>query len=464
MMKSLTVCLLFSMFWAIICCNPKKEDQPTEKSPIQPWSENPFYWEYRGNPILLLGGTIDDNLFQINHLQTHLDSLAAIGGNYVRNTMSDRDEGNEKAFAANSEGKYDLNQWNDNYWEKFENLLKWSQEKNIIVQIEIWDRFDHSRAEWLTDPFHPKNNVNYTYEASGLDSLYPNHPGSNEQPFFFSVPTLDNNQVLLPYQKAFVKKLLSISLNYDNVLYCIDNETKGVEEWAVFWADFIHDIAGEKQVYLTQMWDDWDIKSDMHKRTMDHPDRYQFIDMSQNSHNTGQQNWDNAQYIFDYIKDQPRPVNSTKIYGSPTSPWLNRGIDGEHAVQTFFRNVLGGFASSRFHRPPAGLGLSERSINAIRSIRVIEEKVKFWEVTPANGLLSGLESNEAFLAAREGEKYVIYFPGSGKVQIDLKGEYELNWLDVTKGSWLEEENILNEQNSNISPPLNTGSIGVMLKK
>src|SRR3546814_4965363 len=53
--------------------------------------------------------------------------------------------------------------------------------------------------------------------------------------------------------------------------------------------------------------------------------------------------------------------NSTKIYGSHTSKWTNRGINQEHAVQTFFRNILGGFAGSRFHRPPSGLGLSPRS-------------------------------------------------------------------------------------------------------
>lgn len=455
-------CLIF-----ITSCGQKVDHEEQPQTGIRPWSENPSYLEYQGNPVLLLGGTIDDNLFQINHLQSHLDSLAAIGGNYVRNTMSDRDEGNVKAYAANSEGKYDLDQWNENYWQKFENLLKWSQEKDITVQIEIWDRFDHSREQWQTDPFNPKNNVNYTYEASGLDSLYPNHPGSNEHPFFFTVPSLDDNQVLLPYQEAFVKKLLSISLNYDNVLYCIDNETKGLEEWAVFWAAFIHQNAGEKQVYLTQMWDDWDIKSDMHKRTLDHPDQYQYIDMSQNSHNTGHLNWENAQYIFDYIKDQPRPVNSTKIYGSKTSPWLNRGIDGEHAVQIFFRNVLGGFATSRFHRPPAGLGLSSPSIKAIKAIRKLEEKVKMWEIVPRMDLLSENEKNEAYLAAKEGEKYVIYFPREGEVTLDLNlndDDFELYWFDIVNEKWMEKEPFSEGEKLTLVPPMETGSFAVILKK
>lgn len=448
-------------------CKQREDQEEKPKTGIQPWSENPSYWEYNGKPVLLLGATDNDNLFQNQNLKSHLDSLAAIGGNYVRNTMSDRDEGDLRAFHKNETGKYDLSQWNPEYWEKFQNLLTWAEERDIIVQIEIWDRFDHAREEWKTDPFNPTNNVNYTYEEAQLDSLYPDHPGSNKQPFFFTVPTLQDNKVLLPYQEAFVKKLLSISLDYDNVLYCIDNETKGVEEWAVYWADFIHQNAGEKQVFLTQMWDDWDITSDMHKRTLDHPERYQYIDMSQNSHNTGQLNWDNAQYIFDYIKDKPRPVNSTKIYGSQTSPWTNRGIDADHAVQTFFRNVLGGFASSRFHRPPAGLGLSAPSMKAIKGIRKIEEEVKMWEIQPRMDLLSGNEKNEAYLSAKAGEKYLIYFPEDGEVNIDINsgsGNFELRWLDISNEEWIDKKEVRSGEMLTLKTPIATGSFALILKK
>jgi hypothetical protein len=32
---------------------------------IQPYGTNPRFWQYRGQPALLLGGSKDDNLFQI---------------------------------------------------------------------------------------------------------------------------------------------------------------------------------------------------------------------------------------------------------------------------------------------------------------------------------------------------------------------------------------------------------------
>ena len=125
---------------------------------IQPYATNPHYWQYQNQPVVLLGGSEADNCFQIPNLKAHLDLLVSVGGNYVRNTMSDRpDHGYEiKAFGQNADGLYDLDTWNDAYWQKFSDMLRWTAERQIFVQIELWDRFDHSQGNWDTDPFNPK--------------------------------------------------------------------------------------------------------------------------------------------------------------------------------------------------------------------------------------------------------------------------------------------------------------------
>jgi hypothetical protein len=66
--------------------------EPAEGNRIQPYADNPFYWQYKANPVLLLGGSDDDNLFQWtgSKLPDQLELLKSVGGNYVRNTMSDR--------------------------------------------------------------------------------------------------------------------------------------------------------------------------------------------------------------------------------------------------------------------------------------------------------------------------------------------------------------------------------------
>jgi hypothetical protein len=405
---------------------------------IQPWSANPRYWQFKGQPVLLLGGSKDDNLFQIPDLKEHLDEMAAVGGNYIRNTMSDRnDKGFEVyPFKQLPDGKYDLDQWNDEYWRRFDNLLRWTAERDIIVQIEVWDRFDYSTRNWPPHPCNPKNNVNYTAEQSGLAAEYPAHPGQNKQPFFFTTPRQRKNTVVLKYQRRFVEKMLSYSLRHDHVLYCMDNETSAQEEWGAYWADFIKQRAQQagQRVCVTEMWDAWDLKADEHKRTFDHPERYDFCDVSQNNQKKGQEHWDNFQWVRQRLAARPRPLNTTKTYGADGGRFGNNR-DG---LERWWRHVLGGAASARFHRPDSGLGLSDPAKAALRAARRLETLLKLWEVEPANHLLSARADNEAYLAARPGRVYALYFTDGGAVGLDLKnapGRFEARWIDLATGDW-----------------------------
>ncbi|NLW49247.1 MAG: hypothetical protein GXY85_00190 [Candidatus Brocadiaceae bacterium] len=436
-------------------------DAAREARRIRPYAGNPRYWQHKGRPVVLLGGTVDDNLFQIPDLEEHLDLLASVGGNYIRNTMSDRpDQGYEvKAFKRLDDGRYELNQWNDVYWDRFETMLRLTAERDVVVQIELWDRFDHSRGNWESDPFNPGNNVNYTFEESGLAPEYPEHPLHNKQPFFFTVPTLQNNAVVLPFQKKFVDKVLSYTLPHDHVLYCMDNETCGVPEWGAYWAGYIRDRArgAGVTVELTEMWDQWDVTGPMHRATFDHPELYTFVDISQNSQTTGEANWDNAQWVRAYLADHPRPMNETKIYGADTSKWLDRGIDSTHGMQTFWRNILGGFASSRFHRPPSGLGLSETAQAQLRSARLLLAELDIFRCEPDSGhsLLVGRETNAAYLTRIDGEQYAVYFPDGGRVGLDLRratGRFECRWLAVDGSRWAGTREVSGGDVVPLAPP------------
>ena len=80
--------ILLLVFWGLNCT--PAEEEPARPGRIMPFEKNPSYWQYEGRPVLLVGGTDDDNLFQLPHLEEHLDLLASVGGNYIRNTMSSR--------------------------------------------------------------------------------------------------------------------------------------------------------------------------------------------------------------------------------------------------------------------------------------------------------------------------------------------------------------------------------------
>lgn len=414
---------------------------------IQPSTENPRYWQYKDKPVLLLGASNDDNLFQWPQdlLIPHLNLIQESGANYVRNTMSDRnDKGFELyPFLQVANGQYDLNKWNEEYWDRFEFFLSESHKRNIIVQIEIWDRFDYSRNNWITNPYNPKNNINYSSEETGLAYEYPLHPVQNKQPFFFTTPLQRNNQLLLKIQNRFVSKLLSISLNYNHVLYCMDNETSAEEEWARYWAEFVLDkgkVAGQK-ICVTEMWDNWDLTSQPHKYTFDHPELYSFCDVSQNNQQKGQVHWDNFQTIRNYISNQPRPLNTVKTYGADG----NRHGNTKNGLERWWRHVIGGAASARFHRPPSGLGLSDLSANSIKVAREIEKLVKFWELIPGNKLLTDREENEAYLAMKPSETYLVFFTNGGEVEINLSDvdkSFVLKWFDIRNGTLVEEKDVV----------------------
>jgi hypothetical protein len=122
---------------------------------------------------------------------------------------------------------------------------------------------------------------------------------------------------VLAYQEAFVGKLLSISLDYDHILYCISNESTASEQWSRYWARFVRDRARQAGVNIevTEMWNAHDLTDPMHRRTFDHPDLYSFVDTSQNNLRDGQTHWNNMQAARRMVADPPRPMNNNKIYG-----------------------------------------------------------------------------------------------------------------------------------------------------
>lgn len=430
--------------------------------------ENPRYWSIDGQRTILIGGSDDDNLFQMDDLAEHLDLLVSVGGNYVRNTMSSRDAGNlwpfMQAYATsgdplsalsgwernldrlrswyrNSDAAYplyDLTQANPEYWDLFENFLRMTAERRIIVQIEIWDRFDFAREPWSQNPFNPMNNINYSAGESRLDTEYPEHPGRNRSHFFRTVPDLLMNEILLPYQQAYVNKLLSISLKYDNVLYTISNETSGDAPWSAYWARYIRAKATEagKTVYITEMWSSWDLSDPIHDRTFNAPELYDYVDVSQNNHQKGQQHWDKLHQQWQRLTPGPRPLNNVKIYGADGG----RFSTSDEAVERFWRSLLGGSASARFHRPEQsfGLGLGTLAQSQLRSADMLFRRVDMTSLSPTLDLLTDREPNEAYLATNHNSQYVLFFPNGGSVTLEITSSADSLtgiWMDIDRSEW-----------------------------
>ena len=411
-----------------------------DKNRIQVYKENPQYWQHKSEPVLLLGGSVEDNLFQIPDIKEHLDLLRSVGGNYVRCTMSCRDEGNIWQFNE-VEGLYNLDQWNEEFWQRFNNFLRLTAERDIIVQIEVWATFDYYRLNWDINPFNPKNNVNYTFEQTNLPEVVDSHPTQTENNFFWSVPAENNQRIVLKYQEKFVDQILFYSLKFDHVLYCIDNETSVTPEWGKFWAEYIQAKANDAEVNVetTEMWDSHNLFHTQHQNTLDHPELYSFCDASQNNHQRGQKHWDNAQEFRAQL-NPVRPINSVKIYGSDQYHFG----DDQDGLERFWRNVFGGMASARFHRPPSGLGLGPLACRHLKSMRMLTDNIRIFSCQPNNHLLSNRRENQAYALANIGKEMVVYFPEGGTIDIDLSlfdADLTLQWLDINQSEWLNQMSV-----------------------
>lgn len=406
-------------------------------------SGNPYYWEYNGKQSVLLGGSVEDNLFQIDGLAEHLDLLASVGGNYVRNTMSSSDSGNVWAFKQLENGKYDLREWNDVYWRRFEDFLNETAKRNIIVQIEVWETFDFYRQNWEVNPFNPKNNINYDSRKSKLAETVDTHPTYTENNFFRSVPTQMALPNVLDFQQRFVDKMLSYSLPHSHILYCMDNETSVSSDWGKFWAKYIQQkakLAGQ-DVYTTEMWDPHDLSHPFHAETFDNPDIFTFVDISQNNHQSSDSHWVNGLQQIERLRvmGNIRPVNNVKIYGNDGG----RHKTTRDGIENFVQNVLMGCASARFHRPTSGQGLNQKAQAVIKSMRELSDRMAFFKGIPNNDLLLAREQGEAYCRAIPDEEYAIYFPEGGEIELDLtqfKGTPGVVWLNVLSSEWTAKAN------------------------
>lgn len=451
-----------------------RASQPSNEGCIRPYAKNPRYWEYKGVPVLLLGGSKTDHIFLLEDLKEHLDEMVSVGGNYVRNTMSQREGLELKPYKLLSDKKFDLNQWNTTYWKRFSNCLKWCKARDIIIQIEVWDRFDYSQDCWLNSPWRPANNVNYTSEQCGLANNYPAPAWRDRQPFFHTIPGMGRYtkqyDVVRGFQERFVTKMLSYSLEYPNVLYCMNNETSTPVKWGQYWMTFIKNKAAEKgaEVYVTDMFDDvWKPQTSAKLRqALDAPGVYAFLDISQvNSRTFNEAQWKNLEWIVRQASRHPRPLNHTKIYSDGQTTWgSGTPKDG---VERFWRNLIVGSASCRFHRPGGGIGLNDTAKACIKAARKVEKLVKFWDIEPHTKLLSDREEDEAYLAAEPGKRYILYFTDGGSVGLNLKANdaaFLLRWVDIRTGEWGRQETISGGNVVTIRAPEKGGWVAVITKQ
>ncbi|MCB0688392.1 MAG: DUF4038 domain-containing protein, partial [Saprospiraceae bacterium] len=136
--------------------------------------------------------------------------------------------------------KFDLTQWNEQYFQRLRDRVIEAGQRGIYVSIMLFQGWSLNKMglkdvdPFNSHPFNLVNNINGVEVAEkGVDK--DGHP---------TLHSLDNPKVLA-FQEAYVKKVIESVNDLDNVLYEIINEG-GTIEWCYHMIRYIREVEAKK--------------------------------------------------------------------------------------------------------------------------------------------------------------------------------------------------------------------------
>lgn len=219
---------IFVLLLLLFSC---KQPEVQNSTPIKLNPENPHYFIYRGEPLFLI--TSDQHYGAVTNLDFNytifLDTLAANGMNFTRIYPGAYIERDGEYMPGNNLGslngrqilpwvktttagahevlggyKLDLDHWNDAYFKRLKDFLAKARERNIIVDIAMFNGMYTDR--WVYQAMYHTNNI------QGIGNCN-----------FNEVQTLKDT-ALARYHEAYVKKITEEVNEFDNVILDICDE------------------------------------------------------------------------------------------------------------------------------------------------------------------------------------------------------------------------------------------------
>jgi len=178
-MKKIVI-VLFALI-AVGCWpfKPKPKPTPTPTPVVTP-TPNPFeskpglsvkgrdFIDPSGNRIWLAGwvvccgDTIGDGWPLIDPVRLKFYSQYGNWTHIRLGPFTENEEDGQKfiAYKPVGDGKYDLTQWNDVYWEKIKNVLKVAEDVGVYIEIDLIDAWVMESRNNSNSPWMRRNNIN----------------------------------------------------------------------------------------------------------------------------------------------------------------------------------------------------------------------------------------------------------------------------------------------------------------
>jgi hypothetical protein len=339
-----------------------------------------------------------------------------------------------KDTANDGKPKFNLDQWNEPYFERLRQRVVDAGEKGIYVSVMLFQGWSQNKLgikeadPFLSHPFNKNNNVN------GIDVINTNTDEAGK-------PTLHSlgNKKALARQEAYVRKVIETVNDLDNVLYEIINEG-GSTEWLYYMINYIRKY--EKTMPKQHMIGLGSRVSPpmLNKELWDSPADY----ISPTWEPAG---WSlpGSTHVDDYGNNPPVNNHNKVCIVDTDHLW---GIGGNYvwAWKSFLRGLnpifMDPWYSSGGYIDPeevsyafvtGGISKDERDYPDYQPLREsmgfmlsYASKMELAKMTPRPDL-----STTRYCLANPGTEYLVYFPESGKATVDLSavsGELDVEWF------------------------------------
>lgn len=361
------------------------------------------------------------------------------------------------------DGKFDLDQWNPNYWRRVKRFVSAALRRKIVVEVTIFapnnidEPDDWSKwAAWN--------------KAQNRNGAFSSNPSGHFSPEFFALDypeTSNSGKRLRDYQQALVDKAVAELGRYPNVFFEVCNEfpvkNASIDKfysWQLHWASRIaqsssrlvachaHEYVGDHTKGIQHFWDE------------------PYVDV----------------LTFHFASTDPKTISNLLHDAQQKGKILqcNEGGDPYNDLDSATRGAWGFFVSGGYYAfyedDSSRIGSSGWISGAqrLKALRDVAEKLRFWEMSPVDSsgneydslVTQGPLSNWQVLA-NPGSEYLVYFWGnqsSKEVKIQLpKGRYRYEWYDARdaslKGSGIVEGGAMV---SIPAPPKSVWSAGLAL--
>ena len=312
------------------------------------------------------------------------------------------------ASALDGKPKFDLSQFNDDYFQRLRARVAAAGERGIYVSVMLFEGWAMQRIPdaWNSHPFHPKNNAN------GIDGD-ANGDGRGLEIHTLTRPAVTRRQ------EAYVRKVIDEVGDLDNVLYEISNENHpGSTEWQYHMIDFIHKYEQTKPkqhpVGMT-----FQFRGGSNKTLMDSP-----------------ADWISPNNEGGY-RDDPPKSHGSKVILSDTDHLWGIGGNGAWVWKSFLRGL-----NPIFMDPYDGVVLAQPFDPQWEPVRrsmgytlVFANRMDLAGCVPHNEL-----SSTGYCLANPGKEYLVFLSSAGKVTVDLSavdGVLTVEWFDPSTGKTIK---------------------------